>query len=342
MIHMAVFFAVYALLTGPVVLVALRNRRRKVVGWYVGSTVAAFSIMAIVMGPILGCRRGDMEWLTISELTPTGSVQWGMLTMTSAGSRSYALQVPERTRAWLVPRRAGWGIDFWNAHRMMYAEGSPYQRPGNISMDAHPGERTRKELPVTLSPWGSRVALTQCYWPGGRSLPVKVKTHLDRGLIECTVASELPLDVSRMQLVLGYWRKGPKYSWGSGGKMVETDFYQMIQLNRRAGSPVRFSGSLPGQFRWRAWQMKNSAFPEGWTDRSTGLATATLPRVAWRDRALGYLVVQVNESPCMRCSEENFEPNRGTHYLIQRLSSDQLPTASEMEKLMNATPAPRR
>jgi hypothetical protein len=105
MTHAAFFFVVYTLLSGPVVLMLLRHRRRKVIGWYVGITVALFSLFAAVLGPVLGYRRGDMEWLTITELTPSGGVQWGMLTLTSGGARSYPLALPKRTRGWLIPSR---------------------------------------------------------------------------------------------------------------------------------------------------------------------------------------------------------------------------------------------
>ncbi len=326
MTHAAFFFLLYVLLTGPAVLMVLRNRRKKVVAWYVGITVGLFSVFAGVLGPVLGYRRGDMEWLTVTELTPTGGVQWGMTTLTSGGARHYPLRIPERTRAWLLPPGVA---DRDYAYGWSYGNMSPYGRPGNLSIDVESGAHLKTELAIGMAPWGYRMALAQTFWPEGRPLPVEVSFDSEANRIQAAVTNHLPVTIVNMQLVLGCWKEDDRY--GRRSKNVrKSDFYEYVSLSRTGQGP-RFTGATPNEFRNHVYSVQHQIEPDGGPGRSKGLAQVLPPRARYREQLFGYLVIQVKKSPRLRFDGESFEPNKGSHLIVQRIPPEKLPTVSALE-----------
>jgi hypothetical protein len=334
MTHAAFFFLVYTLLTGPVVLMVLRHRRRKVIGWYVGITVGLFSLLAAVMGPVLSYRRGDMEWLTITELTPTGGIQWGMMTLTSGGARHYPLRIPRRTRAWLLPSRAP--EDYYSYGWSYYRGDSPYGSPGCQSMDLHAGDRLRTELPVRIAPWGHRMALAQTFWPDGRPLPVEVSLDSEKNQIRATVTNGLPVSILRMQLVLGYWKEDVRYSRGSD-ETAKIDFYEIIGLPAARTRDIRHRGAAPNKFQSHVWNLRHRLSPQEGSGRSKGLANVLPLRALYEGIPFGYLVMEVKASPHLRFDRDSFESNKGSHLVIQRIPPEKLPSVAALEA---ARPAP--
>lgn len=152
----SVLFLLYALMTGPVVWIFFRKAGRKVLGFYVSGTVGAFCVLSLIVGPVLGLYRGDVEWTTVTELTPQGGIQWGLLTLTSAGARNHRIELEgERVRAFLLPTELLNDWRFRNQYRWGYYGQSPFQNNGNVPFDVTGGSGTSPEQQIPIGVHGS-------------------------------------------------------------------------------------------------------------------------------------------------------------------------------------------
>jgi hypothetical protein len=183
-----------------------------------------------------------------------------------------------------------------------------------------------------MAPWGNRAALAQTFWPDGTLLPVKVTLNTEKSRLEAEMTNTLPVSVQRVQVVLGGWFDAPYYGRGSTPPR-KMDLYQVISLSSAGPPGRRFVGTSPMTFRSNSWNMKSLIAPAEGSDRSKGLATNLLPRAGVKDAISGYLVLEVKESPQLRFDENSFEPNKGSHLIVQRIPAEKLPSFTGLEKL---------
>jgi hypothetical protein len=349
-----VVFLFYALLTGPAVWVLFRKASRKALALYVVGTVGTFCVLALFIGPFLGLYRGDAEWLTVTELTPTGGIQWGLLTLTSAGARKHHVQLEgERVESYLLPTEtlSDWRFRYrfgWNPQQ------SPLGDARNLAFDilGEPDAPAGKEVPIP--PWGSRLLLANAYWPEGRPVGVRVWLKDKKFVVE--VQNSLPWALQQASVSLGAWTTGNS-PWG--GQNQESDFYQVFSFGtigagkgnarlegadlsqkdrsgdiRRAGN-AQLEAAVGLTYNFWNWittatQAASSYSPKA----SPGFAQIYLPRVNAQRRLFGYLVARIDQSPELAVKGPSFLPNDGVHLIVQRIPASDLPDPEEVFRVL--------
>ncbi len=325
-------FAMYALLTGPLVFVFLRNRRRRAVAVYIGVTVLLFCSLSALLGPVLSFQKGDLRWLAVTGLTRAGGDQWALLSLTSAGGRGYDLHLAPDAASWLLPRggsRRGW-------HQYVGSDypPSPVVRSDlNLSFDI-PARHQSPGMRVPVAPWGTRVVLANAFWPQARAADVQVRV-MD-GRIQADVRHGLDIALEDAQIILGGWspelgsvvdqnvflRRAGQQSKRSG------DAYLVVPLGTigpygsiTAHNKVHFGLSRSRLF----WQLMQAAHRAG--GQRMGFC---VPRVSSAERCFGYLVARVAEIPVLVTEDGSFVPDEGVHYVVQELDEDSLPSLAEL------------
>jgi len=330
----SVLFVLYALMTGPVVWVFFRKAGRKVLGFYISGTVGAFCVLSLIIGPVLGLYRGDVEWTTVTELTPQGGIQWGLLTLTSAGARKHRIELDgERARAYLLPTELLNDWRFRNRYRWGYHGQSPFQNNGNVPFDVYGGSAASPEQHVPISPWGSRLLLANAYWSQGRSVDVRVE--LNAGKFDIEARNGLPCALRGAHVILGVWAFGKQRR--GGNQIGERDFYQVLQVGNVAARKST-SHSEPANLQVESWDCMNRVRQLAWTHRRKarpGFASVDLPRVNTRGRLLAYLIARIDRSPRLKIKETNFDEREGVHFVVQRIPDSRLPAPDQVFRLFS-------
>jgi len=333
-------FVLYALVTGPLVWLLLRRARRRVLGWYAAITIALFSALTSMLGPMLSLQPGDLEWLTVTEPSPDGGVQWGLLTLTSAGGRAYELALQgQDARGWLLPRDLLYGgRNLLPHYYWTYQASSPFARETSLAFDPDACALGPGRQRLAIPPWGKRLLRATATAPGVTPLEVSVRLQSNRTL-RVDVRNPTRFAISHAQLVLGAWTVG---SSGWNNQKVVQDFYQVIGLGEilPASSAAASTPLALGQV-YR--QMLQNLHAGGW-DRDmeirTGLASRFLPPVHAKGCLWGALIGQVQRSPGVQPSQAHFRVYNGLHFIVQPLRPEDLPAPAETAPLLpTATPA---
>lgn len=314
-------FLFYALLTGPVIWLFLRNAQRNTLKWYVLVTVGIFCLISLLLGSGMPCHKGDLEWLTVTELTSQGGIQWGLLTLISAGGRNHILELEgHRTSQWLLPNNTR------AIQRYPYSYGSPLEYSSNLNFDPVGKGSLGQKQQIPIAPWGSRLLLANAFWPEGRSLDVR--TRYADGALEVRIVNTLPVSLTKTRLVWGAWTKGNR-----GGSQKENhDYYQECILGDLSANGGYLENTIPVSLTNYCFQLSY------WDDlvsllnleNQPGHARFWLPQVNVRGRLIAYLVASVESSPELAFGESSFEANRGTHLVLQPIPIECIPADDEL------------
>ena len=193
----------------------------------------------------------------------------------------------------------------------------------NMSLDLWEGDETAEKDRIPITPWGSRFLLTCSYWPEGR--PLEVAVTIDRGQFRVRVTNNLPFSLPDSRLILGAWTRGRHPYTGQDGNH---DFYQIINLRPVDGKGGRTEVHVKAKLSANNGQFGNSVLglTSAWKlEHRTGMSGMLLPRVNVRGRLVGYLVAKVQGTPSLRIGPSSFESDEGTHLIVQRITSENLP-----------------
>jgi hypothetical protein len=311
-----IVFVLYALLTGPVIWLLLRKRSRKALAAYLGITISVFCLIALLVGPILGLRKGDIQWLSVTELTPNGGYQWTMLSMTSAGGKNHQIELQgNRLRSWLLPATVTNDARFtrsWGGGSM------PNRESMNISMDLFAEGIQQKKQDVQLSPWGTRILLTNSYLPQARQVDVRVDYSNQRSRI--VVANNSNLDLLDSKIITSYWAADPgeeKLVVVNTGDLMhdvrkEFDSKSIDRLNGNRWGRTTLEMALAEYVPYYNWE------------RTGGCASLIIPRTNLNATPNAYFVARVASSPSLKIGSGSFEPNLGTHLVVQRIELNRI------------------
>lgn len=313
-----IVFVLYALLTGPVIWLLLRKRSREALAGYLGVTISVFCLIALFVGPILGMRKGDIQWLSVTELTPDGGYQWTMLSMTSAGGKHHQIELQgDRLRSWLLPAtvtndyrfsRYGWGFR-QNIQNMRMEESM------NISLDLLAEDIQKTKQDVQISPWGTRLLLTNSYLPQTRQVDVRIDYRSQA--IRIGVVNNSNLELTDSKIIVSYWAQNQgqeTYVALNTGILLPGDRKEFGPeiVDRQLGNRGFINMNMAGFVPYHNWE------------RAGGCASVSLPGTNLSRTPNAYFIARVTGSPSLKIKQSSFEPNLGTHLVVQRIEPNRI------------------
>ena len=316
-----VVFGLYAFLTGPVIWLILRKKGRKALAWYVGVTITIFCLIALFVGPILGLRKGDIQWLSVTELTPNGGYQWAMLSLTSAGGKSHHVELKgERLRSWLLPSTVTNDYRF-SRYWWGFRQNLPLESSMNISMDLVNEDIQKDRHQVQISPWGTRLLLTNSYTSKAGQVDVRISHPNRKTRIVVTNRSKFALTDSR--IIVSFWAKNQGQE-----TYVIMNTGQFKPGSRREFGPDIINRQMGN---WGVRNMFGFVRYHDW-ERNGGCTAVQLPRPNLNNTPNAYFIAKIPDSPALRMGQSNFDPNLGTHLVVQRIEPSNI---LNPQRLMN-------
>ena len=350
MLFVLAVFGVYALLTGPAV-VLLRRARHRVVAVYVLSTVGLFCVVALSVGGIIRLRRGNQEWMTVTLLTPDGGLQEGLLTLASAGGDRYACTVTGRhlRAAPLHVTPLDDDITYWS-YTHMNGIWKPIIGGFHLTTPAvGPSEEIQEiALNVPITPWGQRTVLASAFWPQGRAIPISVDLDSEDQLV-FTVTNTLPVSLRSVRILVGRWVGDVKMTnWPSAANFSMDVYWQYtlptLARGASSGTKIPFASVTPTGGTWssaRSADLNWDKYPEHWQSvlwkhamvggPRIGGTSFIPPSVRSRDRLSAVLIGYVANSPSLATGDSDFDPLVGRHVIIQEIPSELLPALPALD-----------
>lgn len=320
-------FLGYALLGGPVVLLFLRRKSRRLVAGYVLAMIGVFCLLSAFLGPLLSLRRGDLEWVSVTELTPSGGSEWTLMTATSAGGRAHGFRPagPE-TVLYPLPLRllpTGRGYSYYWRQSAI----SPLGDLGNLAFVPAPLSHHDASESLPLVPWGQRAVLGHTRrWAW---IPLGVECGWDGKELELQVDNTLPLPLFDMTIVYGACCSRPFHEWED--EAIVHDFYGTKRLGSLPpggkvtwSTPLRFAENH-GQ---TAWNLNEDQRQHALPLRHRGRGGLRPPRLNHDGKAVAWLLARTSVSPPLPVRSEDFVVQEGTHYVVQEI---RLPEAVWLE-----------
>jgi hypothetical protein len=328
LVQIGVLFLLYVVLSGPVVLVFFRNRRRRTAVIYVLGLIGAAILVSLLVGPILGTRPGYLEWTTVAEVGEEGISEWGILTLTSAGGRSYAISLEgESPSAWLLPPETVSRLSAFSYHRvwsLINSAGdddwiSPEIQPRNAEMPVDMGrvENPGEPFLIPVSPWTTRILTANAATSDGRTLEVTLGRENGRLLIG--VKNGLGATLHDLHLVPCL--NTPR-GWTS----------HRITLHKKLKPGMQCSTVLPTAHSWQTLQsgecfamdaygamyMDNGIPGPTHPGRATFFPSLPGPEAEWHACLVGEMTAPLVLKP----GTESFVPHPGRHIVMMRLPDD--------------------
>ena len=327
-----VIFSLYVLLSGPVVLIFFRNRRRRTAITYVLSLVGIAVVVSLLIGPILGSRRGDLEWTTVAEIGNHGVSEWGVFTLTSAGGRAYSMGVGgDSPYAWLLPpNTATTAPTFWQLsysdNRGIIGQNNFGPRNGYSYQGYGRMENPGSPFPIPIGPWATRIVTASASSSDRETLKV---TLTKKGSSRRMIRLENGLDVNLHQVQLLVGRRveqkagksrnpsiaGPtlKFTMSRLDSLLEPGKVKILKA-KDSGS-IDLSNIVQRIDHYLAYRRKFRS----------GIA-ATLPTgLEEKTGVSAYILANVKAPLVLRPLTETFVIHRGRHWILYRIPDEAIP-----------------
>ncbi len=293
-----------AFFTGPFAWLFRKWPRRRFL-WLLGSMVATFCILAILLGLSLNHVKGEVWMSTVTEVSAGGGVQTIMVDAESAGAREHRLALDDpMARFCMFPQQSLW---HWQPHV--------------------------KDLP--LLPWTRESAIAMTLVPEIRPLSFRMRMT-DATTVE--IAWDNPnksFELQALQVVIASndGREVDAFSRGYVRAHSQTftgSLTTLIILNRDGGKASKKlgRGSSLGIIAYDLRdEVRSGSFHDSTRRGVSADFNASLFTQLHRERYVGLLVAQISRSPKagLSGSESDFISSGELHYLVQRLQPDALP-----------------
>lgn len=163
------FFGIYTLLTGIVPLVFFRIERKRI-AILTTTIVLAATIMAGLLGAFLRTSEGDLNLVTIAELSPGGAVEVANIIVQSAGGRETEVAVRgNRPDLQYTNQR--------NEPRYYYYGYGSHSQNGYAPFTWQSGLVTEEpdlyQINVPMTPWGRRQLFATAWQPDWKGLDIE-------------------------------------------------------------------------------------------------------------------------------------------------------------------------
>ncbi|MBN2711927.1 MAG: hypothetical protein JXR97_05745 [Planctomycetes bacterium] len=339
-------FAVYALVSGPMVLLFFRKAKKRTMMVTISVIVGFFCLVAAVAAPAMGVMKGDLHWVSITELTPDGGNQWSMLTCISAGGKSHELLLgrrermeggmklnPEGIEAILVPKRHN--ISQWNFYRYNYYE-NPLFTTCNLALDVDEKGEGGNVSSLPISPWGTRLLIANTFIPELRPLSVKVKQS-GKGKIDIEITNNTGKTLSTTKLILGGYVNASSYYNSTGME----NRYQTLTIPELPPNK-KYSSTIAVSLRTTRRDLEYSLFNKWQYSklRSIGRCKIVVLDVNSGNRLHLAIFAELGLTPGMEIGDCDFTETGGRHFIVQPVDSTTMPKLDALFSGMNVAPAP--
>ncbi len=162
------FFAIYTLLTGIVPLVFFRIERKRI-AILTTAIVLAATVMAGLLGAFLRTSEGDLNLITVAELSAGGAVEVANINVQSAGGRDTEVAIRGNQ-----PDLQFTGRPIHSRYNY-YGYGA-YSQKGYAPFTWQSGQMTEEpdlyQINVPMTPWGRRQLFATGYQPDWKGLDI--------------------------------------------------------------------------------------------------------------------------------------------------------------------------
>ena len=326
-----IVFLCYTVVTGPAMFL-LRKACRKTVLRYLVVCLVSFIGITLVTGIWVQNTAGDLESISVTELTPHGGVQWTFALLSSAGGRNHDLKiVANYPQAWLFMDNLA--INRWrgNAASMDITDDTLFK-------EADDGLSRR----IPIIPWGSNQALVHSYRPDMRSIQVSVtavpapanpnQSGVAPGNRQFKVMIKNTSPYNLRDVAVAIHSVDPRSNTYSYARVIK----QTINIGNIAAGEAktqRAQADTSQQFSSDAWGM------QGFSNFSPALLR--LPSLYTLEGCLGYLIAKVTVPGNVQFQSDDFTMHAEVHYVVQAIPPSEMPSYAELYgTLPTATPAP--
>ncbi|MFT5192479.1 MAG: hypothetical protein ACI957_005535, partial [Verrucomicrobiales bacterium] len=299
------FAGLFTLVTGPVAWLFRKASRRRFL-WMLGSAVATFCVLVILLSVSLSKSSGELWWSSLTEIpSQGGALQTAVFEMESAGARSHTLRlVDPDARFRQRDRSANW-LSFFGAS---------------------------SEVQVPLLPWARDSLNAEGYVPNVKPIQCRLEM-LENESLNISWDNPNAFEIQAVQLLLSSVDVRPVDVFYQGrrtdsGTMRGTLAGMAIEIEDSRSAKIELGMmrmiELPG------YDLRRIAFddqpPKQGAVMNLGFAYTRGSHYA------GIVIFQVDRSPGLAIDEDDsdFVSSGELHYVLQFLGTESLPPYNEI------------
>lgn len=298
-LYIIILLLFYTLLSGIGTLAFYRRTRKQVV-IYLFTTVAVAGIGAGILGANLRYTKGDLGWITVSQLGAGGSTQIARAEARSSGARNSVL-----TMSGVEPNIQITSEDdrsYWMQHEV-----GSFSHQTNLLKDD-----STFQTSVKITPWGRQRLYAVDFDPEMKPLGVELTIDADETLT-LKVINNLSVDIKSARIIL---------TATSDQDDSRLRFHQIVQLPTIAvGQEANIEAPL---------KLQQFSGSEAFSFESR---LSLSPPVLNSPNAVGaWIFAQISKSPTLQLDESRSDftaEHQHVHLLMQELRPEEIPAWSE-------------
>ncbi len=301
----ATVFLLYTVLVGPIAFVF--RRKKKALAIYIVTAISFFTFLAILVGAYLRFRDGELTWITVTEMTPDGGIQEGVLSLKSVGGSRHGIIVDGTSPYLWVPDQ----YEYLDNTRSSLNISTSYLLTHNTATDQlHPlstEEPQLNRLDVPLSPWGTKYTFANAYCPQMRPFRTSVR-QTSPSTYEITIYNHLDTALKDASILSGAAIAGMN-------PVYRRQYIQEIPPRHERRFPVYiYTPQRPAVSN----RQRELTIPSESNDSGGG--QVRMPEITVQQPFFAVLCVRVPDSPGLTINDESdFNVAPGVHYLLQRI-----------------------
>ena len=279
-------FGLYALFSGPFILFFIKAKR-PIVKRYIFIVISVFSVLAILGGALIRTRRGVVHWATITYLSNDGGIQYGHMTVSSAGSEKMTLKFKNpNTKFWLIKKRS---------NRNYYGGYEYSQMAFDLDSESIPS--------LSLSPFGHR------------ELYLKSYDNTMKALQFTRVGNQIHIQNKSSYVLSNLTIHSMNYDFKNKTRMLGT---KVISRLFQKGASTKIT--MPVRSTTTGYYAPSLISQNGYYySEDFGMANANLPNHLVLSKFRIFISAELVENSHIEIQENNYNVRKGKHLIIQEI-----------------------
>lgn len=347
-ILVAIFFSVYSLLTGIVLLFHFRLNQKQIAAYTVIVVVGA-SIFSVLLGGYLRFSPGALNWTTLTQAGTGGLVQVAAIDVQSTGSRNTRVAVKGKSPdlQWIQHD------PFWQYREPRSFGYSPFTWQGNLAVES--ADLYQINVPMTL--WGHRRCHATAFRRESQPLvfeldyetpdspgnvdPAKDGTRI-AGQLSLKLQNRLQFDLHDCWLMVGITRSSTpellgqlaaqrhlsqrhlmRYRPGSQAPAMPHDESLIDLYSMHTFADLKADETREHRFQANFQVAQQNGLPQA----SSASGFHLSPRISRLGTASAWIIGRCTQSPIMEIDEmhSDFIPETQDHFFIQEILPEEMP-----------------
>lgn len=323
------FGVIYGLLSGLVMLAFARQPRRRVI-MYISSVVVLACVAAGLLGASLRMSRGDLRWVSVTQLGAGGAVQTGNVWIQSGGALNTRVAMTGRNIdvQSLGPAQMRY---YWNQTPAIVR---PFTQQHSLSEDD-----TSFHLNVPMTPWGQERLQAVSIIPDLKPLKIDVDWTTSgkpgsawppHGTVSGRVENPMPTTILNPRLLISIADIVTEEEADAAEQAQNSSPWQQPQV--QPNTEFLIMQNLPsiepkGQTEFRA-DLQLRIVNDRWMLReSIQHIQLTYPRTDRQNSVRAWLIGSLQESPDLLVDEQqsDFTQLSSSHLILQAVDPEHLP-----------------